>query len=139
MATYTINAYIKIEEGELSYSFARSSGPGGQHVNKTNTKVTLSWNLLNSRCLSQTKKDSIANKLSSLITVDGRITISSDRFRSQDRNKDDCLEKFIKLVQKAALVPKKRKKTRPSKASKMKRLDNKKNRGKTKELRKKVF
>lgn len=126
--------HIPIEELEIS--FAKSSGPGGQNVNKTNTKVQLSWQLMHSPALTDSKRELLLKNLQSKLTVDGRLVIVSDRFRSQDRNREDCLLKFAAIIEKATFIPKARKKTKPTKASKEKRLKDKKSRSEIKKNRK---
>lgn len=131
-----VNSKIKINEDEINLLHSKSSGPGGQNVNKTNTKVTLNWNVLDSQSLDNDTKERLLNKLH--LTSDYRLLISSDKFRSQDRNKADCINKFIQALQAAVYIPKKRKKTKPTKASKEKRLKEKKSRSEIKKARKNI-
>ena len=108
MTYIKVNSRIKINEGEVDLSHSKSSGPGGQNVNKTNTKVALSWNVADSQSIDDEIKQRLLSKLS--LTSDYRLLISSDKFRSQDKNKEDCINKFIQVVKKAIYIPKKRKK-----------------------------
>ena len=131
-----INKKITIDENELDISFAKSSGPGGQNVNKTNTKVILSWGVSASRSINQDVKDQLLKKLN--LTNDGRLVIHSDKFRSQDRNKHDCIQKFKKFISSALYVAPKRKKTKPTRAAKEKRLKDKKSRSEIKKTRQNI-
>ncbi len=131
-----INKKITIDENELDISFAKSSGPGGQNVNKTNTKVILSWEVSASRSINQDVKDQLLKKLN--LTNDGRLVIHSDKFRSQDRNKHDCIQKFKKFISSALYVAPKRKKTKPTRAAKEKRLKDKKSRSEIKKTRQNI-
>ncbi|MCH2533734.1 MAG: aminoacyl-tRNA hydrolase [Bdellovibrionales bacterium] len=131
-----INKKISINENELDISFAKSSGPGGQNVNKTNTKVILSWNVSASHSVNEEVKDLLLKKLN--LTNDGRLVIHSDKFRSQDRNKHDCIQKFKKFISSALYVAPKRKKTKPTRAAKEKRLKDKKSRSEIKKTRQNI-
>ena len=131
-----INKKITIDENELDISFAKSSGPGGQNVNKANTKVILSWEVSASRSINQDVKDQLLKKLN--LTNDGRLVIHSDKFRSQDRNKHDCIQKFKKFISSALYVAPKRKKTKPTRAAKEKRLKDKKSRSEIKKTRQNI-
>ena len=134
-----INLRIKIDMNELKFSYARSSGPGGQHVNKTSTKVLLKWDISASSSITNRTKSVLLKKLSNKITNESIITVSSDRFRSQDRNKEDCLEKLKLIIINATKVKKKRIATKPTKASKEKRLKEKKSRSEIKKMRQKKY
>ncbi len=113
-------------KGELNFKAVKSSGPGGQHVNKTASKVVLNFDVENSQLLSDEEKVRIANKLSSRITGSGEIVLESGETRSQHKNKELVTQRFIELIQKALKKEKPRKKTKPTKASKYKRLLSKK-------------
>ena len=134
--TIKINKTLRIAYDELEFAFSKSSGPGGQKVNKSNTKVTLSWDLKRSRSLDQKTAKLLLEKLN--LTSDGRLVLHSEKFRSQDRNKQNCIEKFKKVITKALYVPPKRVKTKPTKASKEKRLKEKKSRSELKKTRKNI-
>ncbi len=104
----------------------RSSGAGGQHVNKVSSKVELSFNVPDSNGLSDKEKQRILLKLQSRLTNDGVFILQCDEARSQHRNKDLVVKRFFDLLKKALVVPKKRKPTKPTKSSKEKRLKSKK-------------
>ncbi len=111
---------------ELEFSFSKSSGPGGQHVNKVNTKVGLRFDVAGSTILTEEQKELLVKKLSNKLTKEGVLVLSSQEARSQLVNKENVLEKLDKLLQSAFFIKKKRKPTKPTKASNRKRLDGKK-------------
>jgi len=111
---------------ELSFKAVRSSGAGGQHVNKTASKVEVSFDIQESSALSETEKFRVRQKLASRITQDGNLMLSCSESRSQHRNKAIVIERLIELVRDNLKVAKKRKKTRPSKNSIERRLNSKK-------------
>ncbi len=123
---------------ELEFSSSRSSGPGGQNVNKVSTKVIIRWNLLHSSLISDEEKMLLLNKLSSQLTREGELIINSQESRSQLQNKELALEKLDALLRKALTKPKARKATRPTKSSKVKRVDNKKRHAEKKQWRKRL-
>ncbi len=129
---------LKIPPGELSLSFARSSGPGGQNVNKVNSKAVLRWNIKTSPTLGDELRQLLLEKLHSRINVDGELVIASDRYRDQLRNREDCLEKLRALVASALARPKPRKKTKPSRSSQIKAKKIKRRHSEKKNLRGKV-
>lgn len=132
-----INSYIYIDENELKFSFIRASGPGGQNVNKVSTAVQLKFSVINSS-LNEATKNKLLKIAGSKATKDGEIIIEAKRFRTQEKNKQDSIDRLVKLIAKAAEVKKKRKKTKPTKASSEKRIDSKKQKSKIKTQRKKV-
>ena len=123
---------------ELEFSTSRSSGPGGQNVNKVSTKVIIRWNLLHSTLITDEQKMLLLNKLSAQLTREGELIINSQESRSQLQNKELALEKLDALLRKALTKPKARKATRPTKSSKVKRVDNKKRHAEKKQWRKKL-
>lgn len=123
-------------KNELKFSASRSSGPGGQHVNKVNTKVTLSWDIANSEVLEDDQKQLLLQKLKSRITKEGVLILSSQDNKSQLRNKQEVTGKLEELLSKAFHVKRKRKPSRPTKASVEKRLDQKKRQSEKKRRRK---
>lgn len=121
---------------ELDYKAVRSSGPGGQHANKTATKVELSFNVSSSQALSDKEKKRISRKLSGRINKEGILKMNSEDSRSQHTNKDIVTGNFIFEIKEALKRPKPRKKTKPTKASKIKRLKAKKKQSEIKAQRK---
>jgi ribosome-associated protein len=123
-------------ENEFVYSTSRSGGPGGQNVNKVSTKVELRLNLLLSSGFSENEKEIICRKLKNKINKEGEIILVAQSERTQLMNKLLVTEKFYDLVSKAITVQKNRRSTRPTLASKIKRLEGKRSRGNIKKLRK---
>lgn len=122
---------------EVTYKATRGGGPGGQHANKTSTKVELYWTLEDSVALSPTEKDRLRVTLANRLTKDGQLILSTGRTRSQATNKELVTEKFLSLLHKRARPLNKRKKTRPSKAAKRRRLENKRQHSEKKANRRK--
>ena len=121
---------------ELDYKAVRSSGPGGQHANKTATKVELAFDISNSEALSDYEKRRISKKLSGRINKDGVLKMSSEDSRSQHTNKEIVTQNFLFELREALKKQKPRKKTKPTKASKLKRLKAKKKKSEIKANRK---
>lgn len=111
---------------ELSFKAIRSSGAGGQHVNKTSSKVELTYNLIDSAVFDEDQKELLLTNLKSRLTKDNIILLQCDESRSQHKNKALVIERFLELIHQALIVPKKRKKTNIPKAVKQKRLEVKK-------------
>ena len=124
-------------ESEFIFSTSRSSGPGGQNVNKVNTKVELRFNLYSTKLLSDFEKTLIFKKLTKRINSDGELILVSQSERSQLMNKNSVTEKFYDLLAKALTLPVKRRSTSPTFTSKVKRLETKRKRGSIKKSRKK--
>ena len=129
---------IYINESELKESFIRSSGPGGQHVNKVATAVQLRFNAKNSRDISEEVYNRLRTIAGSRLTEDGNLIIESREYRSQSQNRQVVLEKLISLLQQAAKKPKRRTPTRPSQASVEKRLRNKRLQSEKKKSRRNI-
>ncbi len=129
---------IIIPEHELEITSSRSGGAGGQHVNKTSTKITLRWNVKNTGALNDDQKQRVLEKLSSQITADGDLIIHSSSTRSQEQNRKMALVRLGQIISKALYVPKKRMATRVSKGAKEARLQEKSHRGAIKKLRSKI-
>lgn len=123
---------------ELVFTASRSGGPGGQNVNKVNSKVTLKLDVNNSSLLSEEQKEIISKKLASRLTGEGVLLLTSQDKRSQLQNKEAVIAKLNHLLTKAFTPTKKRKSTKPSKAAKQKRIYEKKQRSEKKQWRKKL-
>ena len=121
---------------ELEFKAVRSSGPGGQHANKTATKVELGFDVANSEGLSEEEKTRLFKKLAGRINKEGILKMSSEDSRSQPANKEIVTGNFLNEIKEALKKPKKRKKTKPTKASKIKRLKEKKKKSEIKQNRK---
>lgn len=121
-----VNESLSIPRSELDVRVSRSSGAGGQHVNKTSSRVELAWNILDSRALTDEQRTRLREKLSSRLTTDGSIRVVASDMRSQSRNRELAEERLADLVRRALIIPRKRRATKPTKASKEARLDSKK-------------
>ena len=121
---------------ECDFKAVRSSGPGGQHVNKTSTKVMLHWSLKDSNVFSEDQKQRLYKRLQNKLTTDDQLVLSYDQSRSQHKNKDEVFKNLVRLLENGLLKPKRRKKTKPSLASKKRRLDSKKRNAEKKANRK---
>ena len=121
---------------ELNFKAIRSSGAGGQHVNKTSSKIELTFHLENSLSLSEIEKDLLKTKLSSKLTNENVLILFCEETRSQHRNKDLAIKRFLALIKLNLIRPKKRRKTKPSKGAVRKRLETKQKNSVKKALRK---
>jgi ribosome-associated protein len=130
-----INDDLAIDESELDYEFARSSGPGGQNVNKVETKVTLKFVVGDSNALTDDEKLRVSQALASRITKDGVLRVTSQRHRTREANRHAAIGRFIELLDDALVVRPPRKKTRVSRAAKKRRIEGKKRRGQIKQMR----
>lgn len=135
---FVVTPSIRIPLREIQFTFIRSSGPGGQKVNKTSSRAVLSWNIFNNTSLPEGMKAQILKELSKRISHSGDIIIRSDRFRDRGRNIADCLEKMRELLVKAAEIKKARKATKATGAARANRRESKKRRSETKRLRQRV-
>ncbi len=113
---------IKIPQDELHFTFVRSSGAGGQNVNKVNSKAVLRWNARSSRVLTGGMRERFLEKFGAKLTREGDLLITSDRFRDQARNAAECMEKLRAMIASVAKPPKKRIPTKPTVGSKLRRL-----------------
>ena len=129
---------IELLRPEVFFKAVRSRGPGGQNVNRVSSAAILFWDYRHSVLLSREQKELVQQKMASLINSEGLVYLRSDEFRDLERNKSRCLEKLAQLVAQALHVPKKRKATKPTRASKQRRRESKAIRGETKKLRQKV-
>ena len=123
---------VFIPTSELSFRFARSSGPGGQHVNRSATQVELLFDVANSPSLSETQQRRVLRKLRSRIDKAGILHLFSQETRSQLRNREEVVERFRKLMREALHVPRRRRPTRPSRAARERRLREKRRRSEAK-------
>lgn len=131
-----VNSGLNIPEGELTFRFSRSSGPGGQNVNKRDTQVELLFDVANSPSLGPRQRDRIMRKLGNRIDDAGRLHVVASDQRTQGRNREIAIERFCALMADALKPdPPKRRKSKPSKAAVERRLDSKKRRSTTKQQR----
>ncbi len=130
-----ITPTIQIDEQELEFDFTRSTGPGGQNVNKVSTAVQLRFDLSASKSLPEQLKQRLGRLAGKRMTSEGILIIEARQYRSQERNRQAALERLIRLIQQAAEPPKPRRKTRPTRASILKRLETKRKRSEIKRSR----
>src|SRR5216683_5250278 len=123
-----INHKIRIPDSEFRWTFVRASGPGGQNVNKVASKAVLRWDLTGSPNLPAEVKARLRTQQRRRITNEGELVLNSQRFRDQERNRQDCLDKLRELIRQAAAAPKPRKPTKPTRGSRAARLRDKRRR-----------
>jgi ribosome-associated protein len=133
-----VNSRIRIPLSEFHFSFARSSGPGGQNVNKVNSKAMLRWKVLESASLPGEVRDRFLARYGKRLTNEGELIVSSQRFRDQGRNISDCLEKLREMLDAIATPPKRRRPTRPTRAAVARRIESKKKGSRKKQMRRSV-
>jgi ribosome-associated protein len=130
-----VSPRIRISCGEFDWSSSRSSGPGGQNVNKVNSKLTLRWNVVQSASVPDDVRARFIAAYRRRITNEGDLVLSSERFRDQPKNATDCLEKLRELLLSVATAPKPRRPVKPTKASKVRRVAAKRERAQIKQRR----
>jgi ribosome-associated protein len=126
---------VTLEDDELEFTFIRASGPGGQNVNKVSSAVQMRFDARRSPSLSNDVSIRLQKLAGSKLTLDGVIVITANRFRTQEMNRKDATERLAELIAKAAVAPVKRRATKPTKASKERRLDSKARRSTIKGMR----
>jgi ribosome-associated protein len=134
----SINEDISLDENELTFQYARASGPGGQKVNKTSTAVQLRFNVVNSPSLPEYVRKGLMEIAGSRLTTEDVLLIEASRHRTQEQNRQDAVDRLVELIKLACEEPVERKQTEPSAASKRKRLLDKRRLGEKKRLRKRI-
>lgn len=130
-----VTAEIALDEDELEFDYVRASGPGGQNINKVATAVQLRFNLGGSSALPESVRQRLGRLAGRRLNADGILQIEARRFRTQEQNRQDALDRLVNLIRAAALPPRPRRPTRPSAASRQRRLEAKKRRSTVKRLR----
>ncbi len=130
-----ITTNIALDENELTFKFIRASGPGGQNVNKVATAVQLRFDVVHSPSLPERVREKLLVQAKNRINAEGVLIIDARQYRTQERNRQDAVDRLVALIQQATVVPKRRIKTKPSKAAKQRTLEQKKRRGAVKKTR----
>jgi ribosome-associated protein len=130
-----INGHLFLDESEIEESFVRASGPGGQNVNKVSSAVQIRFDLSGSRSLPQDVRERLARLAGRRLTGDGVLVIIAQRYRTQERNRWEALDRLIALIRRAAVQPTPRRPTKPSRAAKERRLEAKARRAAVKQQR----
>ena len=135
MPAIRINRATEIDEAEVTFTFARSGGPGGQHANTSSTKVELRWNVDASTSVDDRQKGLIRERLANRINAEGDLVLQSSEHRSQTRNRDAVIGRFASLLADALRVQASRRPTKPTQAARRRRMEAKRKRADTKALR----
>jgi ribosome-associated protein len=130
-----ITRNIALDESEIQIEFTRASGPGGQNVNKVATAARLRFDVRHSPSLPDDVRQRLIRLAGQRVTADGVLVIEARRFRTQERNHQDALDRLVALIRQAAAKPKRRRKTQPTLAARQRRLENKRHRSQIKRLR----
>ena len=133
-----ITPTLSIDESEFHFTFVRSSGPGGQNVNKVATAVQLRFNAAHATALPDDLRRRLARLAGKRMTAEGVLVITARRHRTQQKNREDAVNRLVGLIRQAAIVPRKRRKTRPTRISKERRLEDKRRRSQAKRMRKHI-
>lgn len=133
-----ISDTIAIDENDIQLDFIRASGPGGQNVNKVSSAVQLRFNVAGCAALSDAMRERLKKLAGRRITADGILIIKAQRYRSQELNRQDAIDRLVEMIQKAIEAPKNRRHTKPSKASKQRRITAKRRRSELKRQRRVV-
>ena len=131
----TVNDRISIPDSELQFTFSRSGGPGGQNVNKVNSKATLRWKVVASPSLPDDIRNRFIARFRNRLTQEGDLLVTSQRYRDQPKNVDDCCDKVAAMLREVLIPPKRRRATKPTYGSRVRRLQNKRQQGAKKEGR----
>jgi ribosome-associated protein len=131
----TVTPNLAIDENEITETFIRASGPGGQNVNKVATAVQLRFDAQHSPSLPEAVRERLLRLAANRISSDGILTIEARRFRTQEQNREDARQRLVALVRKALEAPRPRRPTKPTHASKVRRIETKRQRGQVKRLR----
>jgi ribosome-associated protein len=134
----SVNRWIQIPEREVQLRFIRAAGPGGQNVNKVASAVELRFDVRHSMALPEEVRQRLMRQSGKKLNSAGVLIIQARRYRSQDRNRQDALERLVRLVRQAAVKPRARRPTRPSRASRESRLEVKRHRSRAKQRRSRV-
>ena len=133
-----ITPALAIDENEIKMEFIRSSGPGGQNVNKVATAVQLRFDAARSPSLPDEVRERLIRLAGKKVTAEGILIINARRYRTQERNRQDAIDRLVALIRKATIKPKRRRKTKPTLASKQRRRENKRRKSEIKRLRRPV-
>ncbi len=134
-----INSKVTIPAAELEFTASRASGPGGQHVNTTDSRIQLRWNLETSQAITEPQRHRLRRVLASRLTDGGDLLLASETHRSQRRNREEVAQRLAALLREALIPPKPRRKTKPTRASRERRLQDKKKRADVKKGRSRKF